>query len=71
MSAAEMISDRGFEIIEVENAELAIAVLETRGDVEVVFTDVRMPGSVDGLKLARYVRGKMAADQGHRNVSAF
>jgi CheY-like chemotaxis protein len=70
MSAAEMISDRGFEIIEVENAELAIAVLETR-DVEVVFTDVRMPGSIDGLKLARYVRGKMAADQGHRNVSAF
>jgi CheY-like chemotaxis protein len=58
MSAAEMISDRGFEVVEVENAELAIAVLETRGDVDVVFTDVRLPGSIDGIKLARYVRGK-------------
>jgi len=58
MSAAEMISDHGFDVVEAENADLAIAILETRSDVQVVFTDVRLPGSMDGLKLAKYVKAK-------------
>lgn len=74
MSAAEMISDRGFEIIEVENAERALAVLETRRDVKVVFTDIRLSGSIDGLKLVRQVNRrwpsiKIIATSGHPKVS--
>jgi CheY-like chemotaxis protein len=56
--AAEMIQDAGFDIVEAGNADEAIAILEARPDIHVVFTDIRMPGSMDGLKLARFVRGR-------------
>ncbi len=56
MSAAQMIQDAGFETAEAANADEAIAILEGRGDVAAVFTDVSMPGSMDGLKLARAIR---------------
>jgi CheY-like chemotaxis protein len=36
----------------------AIEILEARSDITVVFTDIQMPGSMDGLKLARAVRGR-------------
>jgi len=58
MNAAETIGDAGFDIVEAANADQAIAILETRPDIHVVFTDVQMPGSMDGLKLARFVRGR-------------
>jgi CheY-like chemotaxis protein len=58
MNAVEMISNHGFDVVEAENADLAIATLETRPDVQVVFTDIRLPGSMDGLKLAKYVKAK-------------
>src|SRR3954452_10153061 len=56
--AAEVISDAGFEVIEASNADEAILILESRGDIRVVFTDIRMPGSMDGLKLAHAVRDR-------------
>jgi CheY-like chemotaxis protein len=56
--AAEMVSDAGFEVIEAANADQAIGILEARSDITVVFTDIQMPGSMDGLKLARAVRGR-------------
>ena len=56
--AAEMIQDAGFDIVEAGNADAAIAILEARPDIHVVFTDIQMPGSMDGLKLARFVRGR-------------
>jgi CheY-like chemotaxis protein len=56
MHAAEMISDAGFEVVEACNADQAIAILESRADVRVVFTDIQMPGSMNGLKLAHAVR---------------
>jgi CheY-like chemotaxis protein len=56
--AAEMVADAGFEVIEAANADDAIAILEARRDITVVFTDIQMPGSMDGLKLARAVRGR-------------
>ena len=56
--AAEMIQDAGFNIVEAGNADEAIAILEARPDIHVVFTDIKMPGSMDGLKLARFVRGR-------------
>jgi CheY-like chemotaxis protein len=58
MDAAEMIGAAGFEVIEAANADQAIEVLEARPDIMVVFTDIQMPGSMDGLKLARAVRGR-------------
>ena len=58
MNAAEMIQDAGFDVVEAGNADEAIAILEARPDIHVVFTDIQMPGSMDGLKLARFVRGR-------------
>src|SRR4051812_44659691 len=56
MHAAEMISDAGFEVVEACNADQAIAILESRADIRVVFTDIQMTGSMDGLKLAHAFR---------------
>ena len=56
MHAAEMIRDLGFEVIEAANADQAISVLESSLEVSVVFTDIQMPGSMDGLRLAAAVR---------------
>lgn len=58
MDASEMIEGAGFETVEAGNAEEAIAILERRSDIRVVFTDVQMPGAMDGLKLAAAVRGR-------------
>lgn len=58
MSAAEIISEGGFDVIEAETADKAIAILESRPDVQVIFTDIKLPGSMDGLKLANLVRRK-------------
>src|SRR6201994_3460955 len=73
MNAVEMIEAAGFEVIEAANADEAIEVLEARSDITVVFTDIQMPGSMDGLKLARAVRGrwppiKVIATSGRLNV---
>ena len=56
MHAAEMIEEAGFEVVEASNADEAVAVLEARLDIAVVFTDIQMPGSMNGLKLAIAVR---------------
>ena len=58
MDAADMIRQAGFEAIEAANADQAIEILQARTDITVVFTDIQMPGSMDGLKLARAVRGR-------------
>jgi CheY-like chemotaxis protein len=48
--------DAGYVAIEAANADEAILILEGRADIAVIFTDVDMPGSMDGLKLAHAVR---------------
>jgi CheY-like chemotaxis protein len=75
MNAVDMIAAAGFEAIEASNADEAIEILENRLDIRVVFTDIQMPGSMDGLKLARAVRGrwppiKIIATSGHAKVTA-
>jgi DNA-binding NtrC family response regulator len=50
--AACCLADAGFEVIEAADAEEAITALEARADVVLVFTDVNMPGRIDGLDLA-------------------
>ena len=49
MVAADIVQDAGFETIEAAHADSAIAILEARKDIRIVFTDVHMPGSMDGL----------------------
>ncbi|AMJ63718.1 response regulator [Bosea sp. PAMC 26642] len=56
MNAVSMIEDAGFEVIEAVNADDAIVLLETRPEISIVFTDIEMPGSMDGLKLAHAIR---------------
>src|ERR1700682_6339283 len=58
MNAVDMIAAAGFEAIEAANADEAIEILENRLDITVVFTDIQMPGSMDGLKLAAAIRGR-------------
>lgn len=58
MSAVQMVEDAGFAVIEAADADAAIAILTARSDIRVVFTDINMPGSMDGLKLARAVRDR-------------
>jgi CheY-like chemotaxis protein len=52
MTAVDMIEEAGFEILEATNADEAILLLEARLDITVVFTDIEMPGSMNGLRLA-------------------
>ncbi|MBX3536407.1 MAG: response regulator [Chelatococcus sp.] len=58
MTAVDMAADAGFEVLEAHNADEAIAILESRSDIRIIFTDVEMPGSMDGLKLAAAVRDR-------------
>jgi two-component system, response regulator PdtaR len=74
MDAVDMIRSAGFDVVEAENADQAILILEDRLDITVVFTDVHMPGSMDGLKLAAAIRGrwppiKIVATSGMARVS--
>src|SRR3981081_3965308 len=52
MRAVDMVEDAGFTSVEAVNADDALAILESRSDIELLFTDIQMPGSIDGLKLA-------------------
>lgn len=61
MTALAIIEDSGFEAIAACNADEAIRALETHGDIGAVFTDVQMPGQMDGIKLAEVVRNRWPA----------
>jgi CheY-like chemotaxis protein len=58
LGAVKMAEDAGFEVLEAANADEAIEILESRNDIRLVFTDIHMPGSMDGLKLAHAVRDR-------------
>ncbi len=47
----------GYEALE-NNADEAIRILEPRTDIDFVFTDVQMPGTMDGIKLSHYIRDR-------------
>jgi two-component system, response regulator PdtaR len=56
MTAADELEEAGFQVLEAINADEALKVLEARSnDVQVLFTDVDMPGSMDGIALAEEV----------------
>lgn len=58
MGAVALVTEAGFEALEAGNAEEAIKILESRTDIKLVFTDVDMPGTMDGLKLTHYIRNR-------------
>jgi CheY-like chemotaxis protein len=70
MHAAEMIEEAGFEVLEAPDADEAIRLLEARLDIAIVFTDIDMPGSMNGLKLAHAIADRwppirIVATSGH------
>ena len=58
MNIVGVLEQRGFAVLEAENATRAIEILVQHPDVQVMFTDIDMPGGVDGLKLAAMVRDR-------------
>jgi two-component system, response regulator PdtaR len=61
MVGADALADAGYEVIEAASADEAIQLLEGAGQVHLLFTDVRMPGSMDGLSLANFVHDRWPA----------
>ena len=52
---AQALRDEGFEVMEVEHAAAALIVLESQARrIHVLFTDIQMPGTIDGLALAHH-----------------
>ena len=69
---ADDLRDAGFQVYEATNAKAALAILETTA-IDVLFTDVDMPGQMDGLELALMVRERWAGTRivitsGHVNL---
>jgi two-component sensor histidine kinase/DNA-binding response OmpR family regulator len=58
MRAVDMVEDAGFTAVEAINADEALAILESRSDISLLFSDIQMPGSIDGLKLAHAVHDR-------------
>jgi CheY-like chemotaxis protein len=58
LMAVDIVEQVGFEAIEAGDADEAVRILESRNDVRIVFTDIDMPGSMDGMKLAACIRDR-------------
>ena len=74
MRAVDIVEDAGFTAIEAVNADEALAILEARSDISLLFSDIQMPGSMDGLKLAyavheRWPSIKIILVSGHVKLS--
>src|ERR1041384_8086117 len=73
MDLADQLQDLGFKVLEAANAAEAVDMLEVNADIQIMFTDVDMPGGMDGLMLAAAVRKrwppiKIIVTSGLRNV---
>ena len=58
MRAVDIVEDAGFTAVEAVNADQALSILESRSDISLLFSDIQMPGSMDGLKLAHAVHDR-------------
>jgi two-component system, response regulator PdtaR len=73
MDIVDQLEGEGFIVYEAANADQAIAILADQPTISILFTDIDMPGSMDGLKLAAAVRNrwppvKIIVTSGHRIV---
>ena len=55
MGASDMFADAGYRVLEAEDADEALRFFETNADIKLLFTDVSMPGSINGSDLAHRV----------------
>lgn len=53
--ADDLLEEAGFEVIDAANADAALQIMADRPDVRLLFTDIQMPGRIDGMELARFV----------------
>src|SRR5215216_1092415 len=58
MRAVDIVEDAGFTAVQAVNADEALSILESRSDISLLFSDIQMPGSMDGLKLAHAVHDR-------------
>ena len=58
LRAVDMVEDAGFTPLEAVDADEAVAILESRSDIALLFTDIQIPGCMDGLKLAHSVHAR-------------
>lgn len=58
MMAVDLVEDAGFDVVDAADATQAVAILETRTDIRIVFTDIDMPRGMDGMKLAAAIRDR-------------
>lgn len=75
IDAIEILRAAGFDVLEAANADEAIQMLENHSDIRLVFTDIDMPGSMNGLKLSvaisdRWPPVRIIATSGHFKVQA-
>lgn len=75
MDVVDMLRAAGFDIVEATNADQAIEMMERDSDIRLIFTDIDMPGSMNGLKLAAAVRERwppvrIIATSGHFKLQA-
>lgn len=73
LNAVLLLEEAGFDTLEAGSAEEAIAVLEARKDIRIVFSDIHLPGSIDGLRLAHAIRRRwppieLVLTSGHMRV---
>jgi CheY-like chemotaxis protein len=73
MTAADLIADAGWHVLEAADATEALDVIAAHPEVTVLFTDVNMPGPVDGLRLAECVHRnhphiELVVTSGRRNI---
>ena len=61
--ASDMIEEAGFEVLQASDASDALVTVQDRLDIRVVFTDVNMPGGIDGIMLAIRIRERWPAIQ--------
>jgi CheY-like chemotaxis protein len=57
-SISDDLRESGFRVLEAGNADIAVSLLETHPEISILFTDIDMPGSMDGLKLSAAVRAR-------------
>ena len=58
MRAVDIVEEAGFTAVEATNADQALSILEERSDIAMLFSDIQMPGTMDGLKLAHAVHAR-------------
>ncbi|WP_206239809.1 response regulator [Novosphingobium terrae] len=74
MNGVDLLEDQGYQVLEAASADEAITLLEQAPDVRLLFSDIDMPGSMNGVELAELVHRRwpgirLLLTSGQRQVS--